>query len=840
MGRERNIQIDTEMTKNLPAQSIAEEVNQKLVKHNRLIITAAPGAGKSTLLPLTILSGIQGEGKILMLEPRRIAAKQIAERMADLLHEKVGETVGYRVRFEKRISQETRIEVLTEGILTRMLTNDPMLEGVSTVIFDEFHERSLPSDVALALTREAQQIIRPDLRIIIMSATIDASAISSELQAPIVNSEGRMFPVKIIHTEEEANNNNVSEQVAHYIRTAHAKNEGDILAFLPGQAEIIRCKNILDNSLGETNIYPLYGQLSPQEQRQAIQPSTPGQRKVVLSTSIAETSLTIEGVRIVIDSGLCKTMVFDSKSGLSHLVTTRISKDMAKQRAGRAGRIESGVCYQLWSLATEHRMEECREPEILSADLSNTALDIAVWGEGDMSKLPWLTPPPSTSITQASHLLNILGALDEKGKVTVLGRQMAELPCHPRISRMLVSSENNNEKAIATDIAAILEEKDPLNDVLDDIDINTRINLLRDAREKRNEGKWNRIARIAKEYRNLTHTTEDNNIPEANQVGTLIATAYPERIATSIDNCGRFKLANGTTAFVSQNDLLSSYNWISIALLNASSGKIFLASPVEANGLKHLSNTKECLSWDNKRGTIIATEEQRIGNLVLESRPLQNVNRDEIIKVICEAAPKNGLSMFDFSDDVARLQRRIECVSQWHPELEISDFSTEAILNRADEWVPFFLDNNGHLITSANEMKKIDVAAAIWTLLTYEQQQEVERLAPSHITVPTGSRIKVDYRQGAEAPIVSVRLQECFGLTDTPCVNEGKQPILMELLSPGFKPVQLTQDLRSFWNGTYFEVRKELKRRYPKHSWPDNPLEAEATKGVNKKSKTTI
>lgn len=840
MGRERNIQIDTEMTKNLPAQSIAEEVNQKLVKHNRLIITAAPGAGKSTLLPLTILSGIQGEGKILMLEPRRIAAKQIAERMADLLHEKVGETVGYRVRFEKRISQETRIEVLTEGILTRMLTNDPMLEGVSTVIFDEFHERSLPSDVALALTREAQQIIRPDLRIIIMSATIDASAISSELQAPIVNSEGRMFPVKIIHTEEEANNNNVSEQVAHYIRIAHAQNEGDILAFLPGQAEIIRCKNILDNSLGETNIYPLYGQLSPQEQRQAIQPSTPGQRKVVLSTSIAETSLTIEGVRIVIDSGLCKTMVFDSKSGLSHLVTTRISKDMAKQRAGRAGRIESGVCYQLWSLATEHRMEECREPEILSADLSNTALDIAVWGEGDMSKLPWLTPPPSTSITQASHLLNILGALDEKGKVTVLGRQMAELPCHPRISRMLVSSENNNEKAIATDIAAILEEKDPLNDVLDDIDINTRINLLRDAREKRNEGKWNRIARIAKEYRNLTHTTEDNNIPEANQVGTLIATAYPERIATNIDNCGRFKLANGTTAFVSQNDLLSSYNWISIALLNASSGKIFLASPVEPNGLKHLSNTKECLSWDNKRGTIIATEEQRIGNLVLESRPLQNVNRDEIIKVICEAAPKNGLSMFDFSDDVARLQRRIECVSQWHPELEISDFSTEAILNRADEWVPFFLDNNGHLITSANEMKKIDVAAAIWTLLTYEQQQEVERLAPSHITVPTGSRIKVDYRQGAEAPIVSVRLQECFGLTDTPCVNEGKQPILMELLSPGFKPVQLTQDLRSFWNGTYFEVRKELKRRYPKHSWPDNPLEAEATKGVNKKSKTTI
>lgn len=825
---------DLEAVRHLPAFSIAGDVNQKLKEHNRLVVTAAPGAGKSTLLPLTLLDGLEDGGKILMLEPRRLAAKQIAERMSDLLHEPVGQTVGYRVRFEKKVSSQTRIEVLTEGILSRMLVNDPMLEGVSIVIFDEFHERSLPSDVALALTREAQQVVRPDLRIVIMSATIDSTAISTQLQAPVVDSEGRMFPVKIIHTEEEADNYNVAELVARTIRQAHAQEEGDILAFLPGQGEILRCQELLGTTLGETNILPLYGLLSPQEQKKAIMPSAVGQRKVVLATSIAETSLTIEGVRIVVDAGLCRTMVFDQRNGLSHMATQRISLDMATQRTGRAGRLAPGTCYRLWTLATEHRMEACRIPEILNADLAPVVLDVAAWGEDDINRLPWLTPPPVGNAAQAARLLKLLGATDDKGKITSLGKAMAEMPCHPRIARMLVLEEDDSKKALAADIAALIEEKDPLNDNEDDADIGTRIALLRDARRRHTEGKWSRIARIAKEYRSLARVGEDNNIPDPADTGALIATAYPERVAMATDGCGHFRTASGDAATLSRNDQLSAADWLAIASINAAGGRVFLAAPLHPQAIRHLLKEKNTVAWDSKQGRIIAQKEKRIGGLVVEAKPLKDIDRNEIIAAICRAAAKEGASMLDFNDEVGRLQRRVACVAAWHPELELADLSNEAVLARTEDWLPFFLENNGQLVTTVAEMKKIDLVQALSTLLTYEQQLEVDRLAPTHIAVPTGSRIRVDYRQGAEAPVLCVRLQECFGLTDTPCVNDGKQPVLMELLSPGFKPVQLTQDLRSFWNGTYFEVKKELKRRYPKHYWPDNPLEAEATKGVNR------
>lgn len=829
------LQIDNEMVKHLPAYQIADEVNQQLEKENKLIITAAPGAGKSTLLPLTILQNLHDNGKILMLEPRRLAAKQVAERMAELLHEEAGQTVGYRVRFEKKVSKETKIEVLTEGILTRMLVNDPMLEGVSAVIFDEFHERSLTSDVALALTREAQQLIRPDLRIILMSATIDATSLSATLKAPIVNSEGRMFPVEIIHTEEEANSGNVAELVAHIIRKAHRENEGDILAFLPGQAEIQRCQELISNALGETEIFPLYGQLTSQEQRRAILPSPQGRRKVVLATSIAETSLTIEGIRIVVDSGLCREMSFDVRNGLSHLVTNRITLDMATQRSGRAGRTAPGCCYRLWSLASEHRMEPCRTPEITKADLAPTLLEIAAWGESNASRLPWLTPPTPANIAQGLKLLSSLGAIDEQNRITTLGKEMAEMPCHPRISRMLVAEKSTANKALASDIAAIVEEKDVLAESENDADICSRIALLRTARKCEKIGKWGRIVRIAQEYRKLARIAEENEAVAPEEVGRLIAFAYPERVAKAMDNCGRFRLANGESAFVNKDDELAAHDWLAVATLNGASGRVFLASPLNPKMVNNICHTKRNLSWDNKQGRIVASEEQRIGGLVVESRPIKELDKSEIIRLLCEACPKYGLSMFDFSDEVANLQRRIACVKAWRPELDLPELNTESVLARAKEWLPFYIENNGQIATSSNEMKKIDMSAVLWSLLDYEQQQAVDRLAPTHICVPTGSKIKVDYRQGAEAPIVSVRLQECYGMTDTPCVNDGRQPILLELLSPGFKPVQLTQDLRSFWSGTYFEVRKELRRRYPKHCWPDNPLEAEATRSVNKR-----
>ena len=814
----------------LPAFSIADTVNQRLEKKACLVITAPPGAGKSTLLPLTILQGSKQSGKILMLEPRRLAARQIAERMSAMIDELVGKTVGYRVRFEQKVSAETKIEVLTEGILTRMLVNDPTLDGVSTIIFDEFHERSLNSDVALALTREAQQVIRPDLRIVIMSATIDATSICQALGADFIECDGRMFPVEVLHTQEEATEQNVAEAVAHTIRQAHKDQEGDILAFLPGEAEIRRCQDLLKDALPGTSIRPLYGMLSPKDQRLAIAPSADGERKVVLSTPIAETSLTIEGVKIVVDSGLCRTMVFDSQSGLSHLKTVRISKDMATQRMGRAGRLSSGVCYRLWSLATEHRMEDCRKPEIVDADLAPMLLDVAAWGESHAERLPWLTPPPSAHLRQASQLLTLLDAIDGKGQITPHGQQMSQLPCHPRIAQMLLNKEPH-KKALAADIAALLEEKDPLavankDLALVDADINSRIVSLREIRAKKanNNYRWDRIIRIAEQYRHLVHVEEDNRPMSSTDAGTLIAAAYPERIAKATsEGCGRFQMASGDIVLLDIQDDLSAYEWLAVASV---SQRIFLAAPIDEKDLRPMARQKDNVSWDSKRGMVVAQREYRIGSLFVDCKPIHDIDREQILQVIADAAKKEGVSMFDFSEAVQNLQHRIMTVSTWHPELELPAVDQDSFLSRASEWLPMF---TGKAMTSA-ELKKIDLTMAIWSLLSYDQQQTVDRLAPTHITVPTGSRIRVEYRQGAEHPVLRVRLQECFGLTDTPRVDDGKMPVLMELLSPGFKPVQLTQDLRSFWEGTYFEVRKELRRRYPKHSWPDNPLEAEPTR----------
>lgn len=826
--------IDNSEATKLPAYSIAEEVNRRLQECNRLVITAPPGAGKSTLLPLTILEGLKDNGKVIMLEPRRLAARQIAERMASLLNENVGETVGYRIRFEKNVSSKTRIEVVTEGILTRMLIADPTLEGVSVVIFDEFHERSLNSDVSLAMTRESQDIVRPDLKIVIMSATIDATTICRELNAPLINSEGRMFDVEVINSERDIDVRNVSEEVARAVCKAHREHEGDILAFLPGQAEILRCKDLLGGDLSGTNVIPLYGNLSSQEQRAAIMPSAKGRRKVVLATPIAETSLTINGVRIVVDSGFCKTLVFDSRNGLSRLETVRISMDMANQRKGRAGRVAEGVCYRLWSKTTECRMAESRKPEIVEADLSPMMLDVAAWGGGEVMRLPWLTPPPQGNVAQASRLLRMLDAVDNEGNITEIGKMLSKMPCHPRISKMLVAAKNDRMKALAADIAAVLEERDPLSSSENDADINTRIGLLRKARKNNFDAKWNRIILIANEYLRLAHVRSDNEQPDAFETGELVASAYPERIAKSFDSNGKYRLASGDNAIVNPKDDLASHEWLAVAELNASSGNVFLASPLRKETLPALAKMRDNIYWDSKKGQVIARNELYIGSLVVESRQIQGDCNKQIIKVLCEACAKEGRSMLDFSDEVERLQRRISVVALWHPELELPDLSTERILKTAEEWLPFYLENGGKLKTNITELKKIDLCAAIWAMLSYEQQRAVDRLAPSHIVVPTGSRIRVDYRQGADVPVVSVRLQECFGLADTPCVDDGKRPVLMELLSPGFKPVQLTSDLRSFWRSAYFEVRKELRRRYPKHYWPDAPSEAEAVRGVRR------
>ena len=888
----------------LPASQIAVGVNEALHTNSSLVVTAPPGAGKSTLLPLTILSSL-GEGeKILMLEPRRLAARQIAERMAQMLGEQVGETIGYRVRFESRVSKRTRIEVLTEGILTRMIVDDATLDGVSVVIFDEFHERSINSDLALALTRQAQQIIRPDLKVVIMSATIDTSNICAALQAPLIESEGRMFPVELHYADKDTDPRDIAAAAASTTIEAYKKYEGDILVFLPGQAEIEHCYELLSKSQHFTaspsqpintsthqhlttstsqpttttphhlTIHPLYGNLSPEDQRRAIAPSAPGERKIVIATPIAETSITIEGVRVVIDAGLCRQVVFDARTGLSHLETVRISMDMATQRMGRAGRVAEGVCYRLWTKASEHLMAEQRKPEIEEADLAPMLLDTAAFGESDAEALPWLTMPPRAGVFKAKELLTALGAIDENGNITSIGKRMATLPCHPRIARMILATTNlttstpqgmhlsplgfcrlpeqevhqqhlttstshHNNTSLACDIAALLEEKDPLSET-GGTDLTLRLSALRTARRKKQLGRWQRIAKIAAEYRRMAHTDEDNRDPAPTEVGLLVAYAYPERIAHSTNSIGGYRLASGANVQLDAADQQSAHSWLAIASLysaTGTTGRVFLAAPIAPDDLeKEFVKEVDNIAWDTKQGCVVMQREQRIGKLILSQKPIHDADKERLKGIVCEAMKKDGLTMMAWSEKaVEQVQRRVAQVAAWHPEMALPDVSTEHLLSTAADWLPFYLEEGGRVKTSVQELRKLNLAEIIWNILPYEAQLEVDRLVPTHIEVPTGSHIRIDYRSGAEAPVLSVRLQECFGMERTPCVDDGRQPLLMELLSPGFKPVQLTQDLASFWQGTYFEVRKELRRRYPKHYWPENPLEAEAVRGVKRK-----
>ena len=888
----------------LPASQIAVGVNEALHTNSSLVVTAPPGAGKSTLLPLTILSSL-GEGeKILMLEPRRLAARQIAERMAQMLGEQVGETIGYRVRFESRVSKRTRIEVLTEGILTRMIVDDATLDGVSVVIFDEFHERSINSDLALALTRQAQQIIRPDLKVVIMSATIDTSNICAALQAPLIESEGRMFPVELHYADEDTDPRDIAAAAASTTIEAYKKYEGDILVFLPGQAEIEQCYELLSKSQHFTaspsqpintsthqhlttstsqpttttphhlTIHPLYGNLSPEDQRRAIAPSAPGERKIVIATPIAETSITIEGVRVVIDAGLCRQVVFDARTGLSHLETVRISMDMATQRMGRAGRVAEGVCYRLWTKASEHLMAEQRKPEIEEADLAPMLLDTAAFGESDAEALPWLTMPPRAGVFKAKELLTALGAIDENGNITSIGKRMATLPCHPRIARMILATTNlttstpqgvhlsplgfcrlpeqevhqqhlttstshHTNTSLACDIAALLEEKDPLSET-GGTDLTLRLSALRTARRKKQLGRWQRIAKIAAEYRRMAHTDEDNRDPAPTEVGLLVAYAYPERIAHSTNSIGGYRLASGANVQLDAADQQSAHSWLAVASLysaTGTTGRVFLAAPIAPDDLeKEFVKEVDNIAWDTKQGCVVMQREQRIGKLILSQKPIHDADKERLKGIVCEAMKKDGLTMMAWSEKaVEQVQRRVAQVAAWHPEMALPDVSTEHLLSTAADWLPFYLEEGGRVKTSVQELRKLNLAEIIWNILPYEAQLEVDRLAPTHIEVPTGSHIRIDYRSGAEAPVLSVRLQECFGMERTPCVDDGRQPLLMELLSPGFKPVQLTQDLASFWQGTYFEVRKELRRRYPKHYWPENPLEAEAVRGVKRK-----
>lgn len=818
----------------LPVRDIITEVQQKLRTVNTLIINAPPGAGKSTLLPLAIFDEPWLKGKkIIMLEPRRLATKTIASRMASLLGENVGETVGYRIRFDNKISEKTRIEVVTEGILTRMIHNDNALEGVGLVIFDEFHERSIHAEVAMALCREAQLVLRPDLRIMVMSATLDMPQLTELLDAQVAQSMGKQYPVDIIYTG-ELDEMMLPEMAARTVIKAVKEQEGDVLVFLPGQGEIKKCEVILQKELRAFSIHPLYGQLTPAAQYSAIMPNRSGRRKVVLATSIAETSLTIEGIRIVVDSGFGRTSRFDPKSGLSRLETVKISKDSADQRAGRAGRLSAGVCYRMWSVATQARLADHRTPEILEADLSSLVLDMAEWGIVDVRSLTWLTPPPLGALAQASETLHQLNAL-ENGRITDHGKKIHALPCHPRIAHMLLMAEVEDILGLATDVAALLEERDPLPREAG-IDINLRIEALRRYRKDTGHAhRFNKIEKIAASYRSLFKIAIDNSTVDDYQTGVLLAHAYPERIAYARPgNNAQFQMANGKYATAGHRDELAHEPWLAVAHLDARDGmgKIFLASPLNPKDLAPLVKEQEVISWDTRKGGLIATKDLRIGSIVLKSQPLPSPDEKHLLEAITNAIKKEGEALLSFDEKVTQWQLRVLSLRKWRPQENWPDVGLHTLLMTNSEWLSPYL--NG--IRKPEDLKKLDLKTILHNHLDWEQQKALDLLAPVKIKVPSGFEIHLEYQLDGAPPILAVRVQEVFGLADTPHINEGKTPVLMHLLSPGFKPVQVTSDLKSFWNTTYFEVKKELKRRYPKHAWPEDPWTEEAVRGVKRKN----
>lgn len=818
----------------LPVTEIIPRVREQLRDQNTLIVNAPPGAGKSTLLPLALVDEPWLNGKkIIMLEPRRLAAKTIAARMSSLLDDEVGQTIGYRIRFENRVSRNTKIEVVTEGILTRLLHHDNALEGVGMVIFDEFHERSLHADLAMALCREAQQVLRPDLRIMVMSATLNMPQLRALLKCSVAESKGKQYPVEIIYSG-EADETLLPELAARNVINASQAHQGDILVFLPGEAEIRKCGSILETQLENFSIHPLYGQLSPQQQFQAIMPNKYGKRKVVLATSIAETSLTIEGIRIVIDSGFGRTSKFDSRSGLSRLETVRISKDSADQRAGRAGRLSSGVCYRMWTSATQDRMAEHRVPEIMEADLTALVLDMLLWGVEDIRSLTWLTPPPQSSIIQATDTLLQIGAV-EKGRITAHGREIHKLACHPRIAHLLLKAKTDRSAPLATDIAAILEERDPLPRD-SGIDINLRIEALRRARNTNNLGnRFNRIEKIAASYRNMLEILPDNGPVDVFETGLLLAYAYPERIAAARPgNNAQFQLANGKYAAAGHKDDLAHEPWLAVAHMDLRDGlgKIFLAAPLNPKDLLSLVKEQDTILWDSRKGGLIATRDLKIGSIVLQSKPLTSPDPELVAEALINTVTKEGETLLSFDESMEQLQNRILSLRAWNPNQNWPDVSTPELLKEVRNWLGPYLKD----IKKPEDFKKLDLSEALFHSLDWEKQQSLNKLAPAKIEVPSGSKINIQYLVNGAAPILSVRLQEVFGLSDTPVLNDGKNRVVMHLLSPGYKPVQVTSDLNSFWDNLYFEVKKELQRRYPKHSWPDDPWSATAVaKGRSQK-----
>jgi ATP-dependent helicase HrpB len=819
-----------------PITPLLPEIRASLAATPRLVLEAPPGAGKTTQVPLALLDAAWLAGqKIVMLEPRRIAARAAAQFMAQQLGEEVGQTVGYRIRFEAKVSAATRIEVVTEGILTRLIQHDPELGGIGAIVFDEFHERHLAGDLGAALALEVQATLRPQLRLLVMSATLDGERIAAWLDAPRLTSPGRSYPVRIEYPPARAQET-LEQQLARVAKQALEENAGDVLAFLPGRREIARAQAVLAQVLArdDVELVALHGELSLAEQQAALAPAEPGMRRIVLATNVAESSVTAPGIRAVVDSGLAREPRFDPNSGFTRLQTVSIAQASADQRAGRAGRVAAGTAYRLWPQSK--RLEPARTAEIMQAELSGLALELAAWGSDE---LHWLDPPPPGALAQARELLASLAALDADGRITALGRRMLELGATPRLGAAALRAPPELH-ALVADLLALMEARSPLRSTqARSDDLRVRVTALHGWRDRRGaaaRGEVDSAALAAIEQaskgwrRRLEVRTAASGVPDSHAVGDLLLHAFPDRIARRDErNPLRYTLANGRGARLHEHTALLGEPWLVVLdlRLEARDSLVFAAAPFDPRVLERDYSAQFCrertLRWNDERGATEAFDERRFGAIVLERRSVP-VKPADALPALLAAVRAKGLDALPWSEHARRLRARMQALRAWMPELGLPDVSEPALLASLEDWLAPHLEGSHRLDALSAEQ----LAQALASRFDHAQRRTLDAQAPESLVVPSGQNRRLEYAEGAP-PVLAVKLQELFGLADTPRVGGGRIPVTLHLLSPAGRPIQVTQDLKGFWERTYPEVKKELKGRYPRHPWPDDPWTAMPT-----------
>ncbi|WP_376695610.1 ATP-dependent helicase HrpB [Wenzhouxiangella sp. EGI_FJ10305] len=803
----------------LPIDAVLPKLLETLEENPTALLQAPTGSGKTTRVPIALLKADwRSERRILMLEPRRLAARSAARFMAGQLGEKAGQTVGYRTRLDTQVSAATRVEVVTEGILTRLIQSDPALSDYAAVIFDEFHERSLQADLGLALVRETQQALREDLRLLVMSATLAGQHLSALLgDCPMVTAEGRSYPVDVSYRP-PTRQKTMEAHTAAVVREALDNESGSILVFLPGMREIRRVAGRLEKDLPEnTQLHLLHGQLGSGEQDEAIRPAAPGARKIVLASAIAESSLTIEGIRVVVDAGWQRRAQFDPNSGMTRLVTERVSKASAEQRRGRAGRLEPGRCFRLWSESEQDRLQPHTAPEIVSADLAPLVLELAQWGVTDPAGMDWLDPPPTASWNQAVELLQALDALDDEARITAEGRAMLELGLHPRLAHMVLAGRRLGLARTAAELAALLSERDIGG--FDEVDIALRLSRLRNA-GRRARGM---LARIRQGADRLAGKHRDE-AGSQHGIGALLACAWPDRTGQARrGQRGRFLLSNGRGAFIGAADPLAGSEFLVACDLDgrAREARVYLAAGVTRDELEDvLGNhiqTVESADWNEQRGTVVARRERRLGALVLESTELQRPDAETLQAGLLAAVRRKGLETLPWSAAARQFQARVRLLRSLWPG-DWPDLDDEALAETLEQWLAPWLGG----MSRWQDIQALDLVSVLSSLIGHDRLRQLDELAPKHLTLPGGRRAKLDYCS-ENPPALRVRLQAMLGCRDTPTVAGGRLPVQLQLLSPADRPLAVTADLASFWDNVYPEVRKDMRGRYPKHDWPENP-----------------